>query len=91
MKDSKGNELEIDTVYFSAPVDSIPSRRGAYAPNSGMTSLRNPSKYERLDLVVISGEAFLRRTLLENPEMQATIHLSNPLIRQILWRRAAKR
>lgn len=88
MRDAQGNELEIDVVYFREPIAMIPREGQGYLANSGMVYIKNAgNKHEYVDIIVIGGLPFLRRTPLDDSGRSITMSLVSPDIKHITWRK----
>ena len=75
-------------MYFREPVAMIPRPGQGYLASSGTVYIQNGvNKHEYVDVIVMGGLPFLRRTLLEDSTRAVTMSLTSPDIKQITWRK----
>lgn len=80
-------EFEIDKVFFTKSVPMIPAPGQVTLATGQYNRLSNDGRHERLDVVIMGGQPFLRRTSIKDAARVMTIHLASPQIETILWRR----
>lgn len=83
----KLGDLEIDQIFFTEAVPMIPLPGQNYLAQSAQVRLKNDGRHERLEVIEIMGQPFLRRTSLQDDSRVMTMHLANPQIKMIMWRR----